>query len=62
MRQVHAITVASGQVEREWEHLLRKLASRNPARFEQWASVRHPELHPLFHAVPGPVASWEKAQ
>lgn len=62
VRQVHAITVASGQVEREWEHLLRKLASRNPALFEQWASVRHPELHPLFHAVPGPVAPWEKAQ
>lgn len=62
VRQVDAIAVASGQIEREWEHLLRKLASRNPARFEQWASVRHPELHPLFHAVPGPVAPWEKAQ
>lgn len=61
VRQVEAIAVTTGQVEREWQHLQRKLALRSPARLEQWADVREPGLHPLFRAIPGPVASWEKA-
>src|SRR5687767_5963836 len=30
------ISVSSGQVEYEWEHLLRKLAVRNPPLHERW--------------------------
>lgn len=62
LRQVATIAVTTGQVEREWEHLLRKLAARSPVLYERWAATPGPGLHPLFHGVPGPVAPWEKAQ
>lgn len=54
------LTATSGQVAYEWEHLLRKLAVRNPVCHSRWRSLTVPECHPLFTAVPGPVASWER--
>ncbi len=54
------IPVASGQVEYEWEHLLRKLARRDPDRAVRHAAVMTPEVHPLFRIVPGPMAGWER--
>ena len=61
VRSVASIPVTTGQLEREWEHLLRKLAGRSPAVWTQWAGLREPDVHPLFHVVPGPVAPWERA-
>lgn len=54
------IPVASGQVDYEWEHLLRKLAKRDPDRAVRHAAVTAPDVHPLFRVVPGPVAGWER--
>lgn len=53
------MTVSHGQLDHEWEHLCGKLQVRDPARLADLASVRHPEPHPLFDVVPGPVAVWE---
>ncbi|MBF5005128.1 pyrimidine dimer DNA glycosylase/endonuclease V [Diaphorobacter caeni] len=54
------ITVTSGQLEYEWEHLRKKLQTRSPADFEKLALLTEPELHPMFNLQPGPIADWER--
>jgi hypothetical protein len=54
------ILVTAGQVQHEWQHLLQKLAIRNPALHERWRSTSAPECHPLFRVQPGPIESWER--
>lgn len=58
--QVVPMPVADGQRDYEWQHLLAKLAARNPALHARWGGLVEPALHPLFTSVPGPVAEWEK--
>lgn len=53
------IRVATGQLEFEWKHLLRKLRARSPALYRRW-QARAPEPHPLFRVVSGPVEAWER--
>jgi hypothetical protein len=60
VRAVEPIVATSGQIDYEWEHLLRKLATRSPALFERWRDLNAPECHPLFLVRPGPVAAWER--
>lgn len=53
------LTVTTGQLAFEWEHLRAKLAVRaqgSPALDRAGT----PRPHPLFHVVPGPVAIWER--
>jgi hypothetical protein len=54
------VTVTRGQLDYEWEHLMRKLRMRDPDRREALESVKAPEPHPLFRVVRGGVADWEK--
>lgn len=58
---VELIDVSTGQLEREWAHLLAKLAARSPAVLARWQDAAAPECHPLFRGIPGPVAFWERA-
>ncbi len=60
IHKVAVIDVASGQVDHEWRHLLAKLAVRNPALHAQWKGAM-PGLHPMFVAVDGGIAAWERA-
>jgi hypothetical protein len=60
LRALPPIAVSSGQLEHEWQHLLRKLATRSPALLTQWSGVVVPATHPLFRRRPGPVAAWER--
>lgn len=55
-----SIALADGQLRFEWQHLLAKLAVRDPQRFEAYCRVKRPVPHPLFAVVPGPMASWER--
>ena len=55
-----ALEVTEGQLDLEWRHLLAKLAQRDPERHAALLGDRV-RPHPLFHAVPGPVADWERA-
>lgn len=48
-----------GQLLYEWEHLRRKLRTRDPRRLRELAGVELPEPHPLFQIVPGKVEPWE---
>jgi hypothetical protein len=54
------ITVTSGQIDYEWQHLLAKLAVRNPDCHEQWRNVTKPVAHPLFIVRNGAIADWER--
>jgi hypothetical protein len=54
------IPVTRGQLMYEWDHLLAKLAKRDPARHLRLARVRHPQAHPSFRLVSGDVEPWEK--
>jgi len=58
--QVLPLVVTAGQVDYEWQHLLQKLAVRNPALHEQWRAIKTPDCHPLFRVQPGPIESWER--
>jgi hypothetical protein len=62
VRAVQPIATSVGQIDYEWEHLLRKLSVRSPALFSQWQGLDRPTCHPLFRLCPGPVASWERAR
>ena len=53
------ITVTSGQVDYECQHLLKKLKLRDPERYERLLSVKAIEIHPLFEVVDGGVEEWE---
>jgi hypothetical protein len=55
-----SIPVTLGQVEYEWQHLMRKLAARSPALYARWNSGAAPDCHPLFRPGPGPVEAWER--
>ena len=59
-RAVSSIVATTGQLAHEWQHLLRKLARRDPALHARWAALAMPECLPLFHLEPGPVAAWER--
>ena len=61
VRPVQVISVTTGQVECEWQHLQKKLLARSPAVLAKLGDVSVPSCHPLFRCRPGPVASWERA-
>jgi len=54
-----SIPVTSCQLEYEWSHLLKKLKLRDCLRYSEFSLVALPDPHPMFHVVPGAVASWE---
>jgi hypothetical protein len=56
---VPAIPVTDGQIAHEWQHLLAKVAGRNPHLLTELAQVHAPQPHPVFRVVPGPVEDWE---
>lgn len=57
-RRAHA-QVTEGQLEYEWNHLLRKLALRDP-RWRRRILGAGPRAHPCFRARPGPIEPWER--
>lgn len=57
-RRAHA-SVSEGQLEYEWNHLLRKLALRDP-QWRRRIRPAGPRAHPCFRARAGPVEPWER--
>jgi hypothetical protein len=53
------LRVRAGQVRYEWDHLARKLKTRDPKRGRSNQKVAKPKLHPLFRRVAGGVEAWE---
>ena len=56
---VGRMDVPRGQVEFEWNHLMRKLEVRAPEWYERQLAAS-PVVHPLFRVVAGGVANWER--
>jgi hypothetical protein len=53
------LTGTAGQLDYEWERLLRKLKARNPRRYRECLRAA-PEPHPIFRIRPGEVEPWER--
>jgi hypothetical protein len=58
--QVSRIAVSRGQLDFEFEHLCQKLKNRDPARHKKLLGTEQVMPHPLFRAVRGGLADWEK--
>lgn len=56
-----SIPLSTGQLAFEWQHLLAKLAMRDPALYEKHRALAMPRCHPLFHLQPGGIEAWERA-
>lgn len=56
------ITATTGQINYEWQHLLRKLKTRSPAHYQRWSEITTPEAHPIFSIEVGLIAPWEREQ
>lgn len=54
------LAVNSGQIAYEMDHLLQKLKTRDPSRYESIKNIKSAKLHPLFKRKAGGVESWEK--
>jgi hypothetical protein len=59
-RESPPVPVTAGQLRWERNHLLEKLARRDPAARDRLQAVAGPEPHPLFAVRPGGVEPWEK--
>ncbi len=55
-----SIEATEGQLAYERNLLLRKLRARAPERAAELERTAHPDPHPLFRIVPGPLAPWER--
>ncbi len=54
------IRIQRGQMDYEWDHLLGKLKTRDPKKYEANKALVCPRPHPLFKIVPGGREEWEK--
>jgi hypothetical protein len=53
------ISVNSGQIKYEFDHLLKKLKTRDKNRFHAIKKTKQIQLHPLFFQKKGQVEKWE---
>ena len=53
------MTVTSGQLEFELDHLLKKLWKRDRTRYRQLKAIPIPQAHPIFTLTDGKVEAWE---
>ena len=54
------IPVTNGQLKYEFEHLLKKLARRAPAKYQELVGLKNPSANLLFKKLKGGVEKWEK--
>ncbi|MBD3362834.1 hypothetical protein GF362_03885 [Candidatus Dojkabacteria bacterium] len=57
-----SIPVRKGQVDFEFQHLLKKLKKRDKKKFEKIKGTRNIEVIPLFEIFPGGIEAWEKGK
>ena len=60
-RAVPKIAETRGQLAAEWDHLMKKLRKRSPARFRELRETVRPGAHALFKVVAGGVREWAKS-
>ncbi len=57
---IEKITVNSGQLKFEMNHLLAKLKKRDPKSYKQVKDTSSCKIHPLFKLVDGKIENWER--
>lgn len=57
-----SISVNSGQVEVEFNHLLNKLKGRDPDKYKELLEIKEIKIHPLFTIRKGGIEEWERAK
>lgn len=57
---VERLPITRGQLGYEFDLLCNKLSSRDPERCKELKDVEDIEPHPLFFAIEGGVAEWER--
>jgi hypothetical protein len=53
------LTVTDKQIKFEMKHLLRKLKTRDPEKFQKLSWKRKINAHPLFRIIDGEIEPWE---
>ena len=53
------LKVTTGQLDYEFQHLLRKLQKRSPEAYARMKAQTDIEAHPMFERVTGDVEAWE---
>lgn len=53
------IPVTQGQIDYEWQHLMKKLQARDPGHYKKICDSRNIVAHTLFEIVPGKLEDWE---
>ncbi len=59
-RTPEQLRVTRGQLDFEWNHLMRKLEARAPEWRARLTGEARPQPHPLFRATRGGIADWER--
>lgn len=54
-----SLTVTTGQIDYEMQHLLKKLQTRDASRYDKLVDLRNITLHPLFEIIQGEIEEWE---
>lgn len=49
-----------GQLDFEWKHLLHKLKTRDPLKYNDLLKLTTIEPHPIFTMIEGGIEDWEK--
>lgn len=53
------MTVTSGQIGYEVQHLLNKLKLRDPNKFALYEKTNSFDVHTMFNIIDGPIEDWE---
>lgn len=57
--QKSKIKVTKGQLDYEWTHLLKKLQTRDPLKYQELKKNSSLESHPIFKIIDGEIEVWE---
>jgi hypothetical protein len=60
VKKTKSIQVTKGQILFEFEHLKKKLETRDQEKYKQLLEIKRIESHPLFGIVNGNIEKWEK--
>jgi hypothetical protein len=60
IRSRFQMACTSGQLDYEWQHLVKKLRKRSSKQYRLCRSCERPESHPLFRICAGAVEPWER--
>ncbi len=58
--ETEQIEVTKGQIGYEFDHLLKKLMTRDPEHYTELKDIHDVDPHPLFRIVDGDVEDWER--